>query len=404
MAANDVDVSSCPATDGCSSDFPNKTNPGLCQRCQNLEAATSSEERAKIESLPQCLECGAIGKNITNEKCINCVRKEKARATAQATAQTASQAQTAALVARPGAWAVRNQVANSHAQTSSSSTQIVKRPGNSRFITICIEALHLQTLKAVGWLGSNSRAFPDSTMFGDAIMELIQAFNTSFETRCAASLQSRDVIIRWHGNLGFHQNSDCGTVGEFYDTHFRLHNGETFLRMPTKFKTTTQPAIALALFIDPIKFKDNHGIDPPPLNDKDQSKIRAKRRISDYPEEPPSKRHAPSKPLTSRYVPMPSVVAAVPPSCDVKLRFYKLGNPVDKEHGPVFPWLGRNPLTTRCPTGKMFAKKVLTTIKIEEKEIILKYDEIKDRPIGVSRTSSRAGTCNTIKGAENFLS
>ena len=69
----------------------------------------------------------------------------------------------------------------------------------------------------------------------------------------ASLVYSRDVIIRWHGNLGFHHNNDCGTVGEFYDIHFRLHNGETFLRMPAKFKTTTQSAIALALFIDPVK-------------------------------------------------------------------------------------------------------------------------------------------------------
>jgi hypothetical protein len=73
--------------------------------------------------------------------------------------------------------------------------------------------------------------------------------------------------------------------------------------------TTTQPAIALALFIDPIKvrdvqlfvdriteikstqFKDNHGISPPLLDDKDQSKLKPKRRISEYSEEPAAKRH-----------------------------------------------------------------------------------------------------------------
>ncbi|KAJ6474301.1 hypothetical protein C8R45DRAFT_1103274 [Mycena sanguinolenta] len=360
MADND-DFSLCPAVDGCGSNFPNKTISGPCQRCKTLEAATA-QEKAKIENLPQCLECGVIGKNISNEKCVTCIRKEKNQV---ATASQASQVKTAATLARPGAWAAR--MTSNQAQMSSSATQVVKRPVNSRtrYITVCIEALHIGTSKSVGWLGANSRAFPDSTMFGDAVSELLQAYNTSFETRSVASLTARDVTIRWHGNLGFHQNSDCGTIGEFYDIHFRLHNSETFLRMPVKFKTATQPAVALALFIDPIKFKQNHGIDPP-LNDREHLKAKGKRRLSDDFDEPAPKRVALSKPLTSRYVPMVSVVAAVPPFCTVDLKIEQVRNPETKSASdPAFPWPGQSKLTARLYNDAMFTGKDKAVFKME---------------------------------------
>jgi hypothetical protein len=52
------------------------------------------------------------------------------------------------------------------------------------------------------------------------------------------------------------------------------------------------------LFVDRIteikftQFKDNHGISPPPLDDKDQSKLNPKHRISEYSEEPAAKCHS----------------------------------------------------------------------------------------------------------------
>ncbi|KAJ7831007.1 hypothetical protein B0H14DRAFT_2592993 [Mycena olivaceomarginata] len=261
---------------------------------------------AKVSKAPSLKrrrpKLSAISRHIKNTKCINCVGKEKYARTCHTSSLTRrwlyllihSRAKTAAVLAHPGAWTVRNTSSNT-AQASSSVAQVVKHPLTSCFITICtppmlpvvysqypalcsyglslesglagsqqykhtsIEAPHLRTLKAVGWLGSNSRAFPDSTMFrassnlpNNAILELIQPFNASFDTHLAASLQPCDVIIQWHGNSGFHRNSDCSTVGDFYDIHFQLHNSKTFLCTP-KFKTTTQPVIALALFIDPIK-------------------------------------------------------------------------------------------------------------------------------------------------------
>ncbi|KAJ7684212.1 hypothetical protein DFH06DRAFT_1738 [Mycena polygramma] len=321
---------------GCAGEFPNKTTDGLCIQCQARDAATTEEQKAKIDSIPQCDECGAFGQHIKDHKCTGCMRKERL----DTAARLASQAQKAAIIARPGAHAVRSQPPNG--QANSSSTSIIKRSPQARFITICIEAFSLGNLKAVGWLGSNSRAFADNTMFGDAIMELIQAFNASFETRAQVSLTRNDVIIRWHGNMSFHRDSDCGSVGEFYDIHFRLHNSETFLRMPPKFKATTQPAVALALFVDPVKFRENHNMDPPTLNDK---ATKTKRRISDSAEEPSSKRRAagPSRPLTSTYNPTISqVVVATPPSCVVNLKIYSLA----EESGTrIFPWKGEMMLT-----------------------------------------------------------
>ncbi|KAJ7912786.1 hypothetical protein B0H13DRAFT_1874497 [Mycena leptocephala] len=347
--------------DGCNGDFPNKTTPGLCPKCQALDTAATQDHKDKIQSIPQCLECGALGQYIKNEKCTGCLRKEKA----QVAEQNASQAKNTAIVARPGAWAARMQPPPNGGQTSSSSSQtIIKRSPQVRYITICIEAFNLRTLKAVGWLGSNSRAFPDYTMFGDAIMELIQAYNASFDTRSQVSLvrPSRDVIIRWHGNLGFHRNSDCGTIGEFYNIHLQLHNSETFLRMPTKFKAATQPAVALALFVDPVKFKENHQMEPPTLDDKAPKAKQTKRRISDSYDEPDPKRHAPSRPLTSSYQPMSKVVAAAPPSCSVTLVLTGLKH-VDGTQ--IFPWDGANKITVHLYNDPMTVGKDKAVYKME---------------------------------------
>ncbi|KAJ6463846.1 hypothetical protein C8R47DRAFT_77716 [Mycena vitilis] len=342
---------------GCAGEFPNKTTDGLCLQCEARDAATTEEQRDKINSIPQCDECGAFGQHIKDHKCSGCMRKERQ----DATARLALQAQKAAVIARPGAHAVRSQPPNG--QANSSSTSIIKRLPQARFITICIEAFSLGNLKAVGWLGSNSRAFADSTMFGDAIMELIRAFNASFETRAQVSLTRNDVIIRWHGNMSFHRDSDCGSVGEFYDTHFRLHNSETFLRMPPKFKATTQPAVALALFVDPVKFRENHNMDPPSLNDR-ATKI--KRRISDSAEEPSSKRRAagPSRPLTSSFNPtMSQVVAATPPFCIVNLEIIPLYLQSGKQ---IFPWKGEMKLTgVRLYDNPMAIGKDRTVYKME---------------------------------------
>ncbi|KAJ7133798.1 hypothetical protein C8R46DRAFT_1362338 [Mycena filopes] len=311
---------------------------------------------AFYRDIPQCLECGAIGKYIKNEKCVNCGKKEKANGAAQ----RASQAQSLAVATRPGAFAAR--MNPPQRPQAGSSTQVIKRPLTSRHITVCIEAFHLRSLKAVGWLGSNSRAFPAATMFGDAMLELIQAFNASFDTRSAASLTLGDCIVRWYGNLGFHRNSDCGTVGEFYDIHFALHNSETFLRMPPKFKTTTQPAVALALFVDPIKFKQNHGVDPPPLDDKAVAKKQIKRRISHEYDEPQPKRHAPSKPLTSTFVPQSRVVAVLPPFSMVTLNFFVVDNVAGHT---TFPWTGDSTVVVRLYDDKMSVGKDRLVYKME---------------------------------------
>ncbi|KAJ7729853.1 hypothetical protein DFH07DRAFT_781822 [Mycena maculata] len=170
-------------------------------------------------------------------------------------------------------------------------------------------------IKPIGWLGSNSRSFSATTMFG-------------------ASLTREDVIIRWHGNLGFHPNSDCGTLGEFYDCHYQLHNSETFLRMPPKFKRTAQPAVALALIIDLVRFRRNHsGVRPPDLEDKPTKR----RRAEESTDQPLAKRTAGAKAFVSTFVPIIAApVIPARPSCSVSFVFVALSN-----HGdPMFPWPG----------------------------------------------------------------
>ncbi|KAJ7729852.1 hypothetical protein DFH07DRAFT_969369 [Mycena maculata] len=103
-----VDISRGQGTnvgDGCNGGFPNKNTLGLCQKCHSLETAKDEEERTRLDNIPQCLECGTLGKHIKNNKCGSCSRKE----TDEATQRNASQAKNAAIIARPGAWTIRNQ-------------------------------------------------------------------------------------------------------------------------------------------------------------------------------------------------------------------------------------------------------------------------------------------------------
>ncbi|KAJ7903270.1 hypothetical protein B0H13DRAFT_2335124 [Mycena leptocephala] len=353
---------SSTSSEGCNGYFLDKTALGLCGKCAGLDNATSEEMKTRIDSILQCAECGALGQYIKNEKCPSCLRKEKSRVSQQ----NASQAQNAAHIARPNAFSARNLALSQGQAPASMTTPVVKRTPGERMITICIEAFHLQINKPIGWLGCNSRAFADRTMFGDAITELLQAFNASFETRSQVSLGSRDVIIRWHGNLSFHPSSECGTVGEFYDIHFRLRNSATFLRMPPKFKVTAQLAIALTMFIDPIRFKENHGIEPPLLDDKIR-KGKGKRRVSDSLEEPEVKRHAPSKPLTSSYLPMSQVVVATPPFSSVTLKFLGFQ---DHDGIRLFPWPGPVTLAARLYNDPMIVGKDKAVFKMEADGVI----------------------------------
>ncbi|KAJ7633202.1 hypothetical protein FB45DRAFT_1058160 [Roridomyces roridus] len=335
--------------DGCNGEFPNKTTPGLCQKCALLEKAGDDDAaKDKFESYPQCIDCGAAAKNIRNDMCSSCGRKNAA----QASQTTASQIKDAAVAARSNAFPARqlsqrqSQPVPTQSRTNSSQPRSAK---GIRQITLSIEALHAvkTTIHPVSWLGAHSRSFPETTMFDDALDSLVQAFNVSWDGRCVASLTRQDVTIRFHSNLNFYVNSDCGTVGEFYDTHFRLHNSASFLRMPTKFKGTASPALALGLFIELEWFRNNHpDVTPPAL--MDVPKKNTKRRISDSAEESAPKRPAISRPFTSTFVPPPT--APIRPSSVVQLSIHAFN-----EHGrEVFPWPGGDGVHETTVEGRLY--------------------------------------------------
>ncbi|KAJ7481997.1 hypothetical protein FB451DRAFT_1237762 [Mycena latifolia] len=77
------------AGDGCNGEFLNKTNPGLCLKCQSLvDAAADEQEQTRIEEIPQCFGCGGFGKNVKDNKCTRCQRKETEEAAQMIATQT----------------------------------------------------------------------------------------------------------------------------------------------------------------------------------------------------------------------------------------------------------------------------------------------------------------------------
>ncbi|KAJ7100834.1 hypothetical protein B0H15DRAFT_995494 [Mycena belliarum] len=330
--------------DGCNGEYLNKTNTGLCQKCHALDQASTEEEQSRIEAIPQCYDCGGFGKNIKDNKCAKCQRK----ATEENVQYRASQTKHAALVARPGAWTARTQQPNRTLPPPATNAVSRRLP---RQITIYVEAISLRHGKPIAFLGNNSRAFPEHTMFGDAKEDIIQAFNVSWDRRSMVSLTTSDVIFRWHDNLMFHRNTDCGTVGEFYDAHFQLHNSETYLKMPVRCKNTPQPCVALTLTVDEETFEKNHGVEAPLTGNKPAKQL--KRRLSDSADTadaPTAKRPAISRPLTSAFLPS-AIAAPVRSFSHVNLDIVHLADDADNT---VFPF----PQPTNKLIGRLYDNKM----------------------------------------------
>ncbi|KAJ6572928.1 hypothetical protein B0H10DRAFT_1964296 [Mycena sp. CBHHK59/15] len=347
------------AGDGCNGEFPNKTTPGLCNLCQSLEDAQNDEARQKIEALPQCFECGILGKNIKNNKCGTCQRQEM---------QQVQRTPPMLFVPRLGLreCLLLKLLINLQNHSSASATHTPVSARQVRQITVCVEAVRHN--KPIGRLGVVSRAFPESIMFDEMVGEVIKTYNVTWDLRCSASLD------RWHGSLAFHTNSEHGTLGEFYDIHSQLHNSETFLRMPPKFSKTPQPAVALSFVIDYEGFANNHnGVQPPQDN---VSVKAAKRHYSDSTtNEPQAKRHGTpssstletrlimrttagtnhltSKPLTSTFRPMLMAPPPVRASSPVFLTFTKFW---DELNHPIFRWGG-----DRTVSGRIYNEALSTS-------------------------------------------
>ncbi|KAF8814340.1 hypothetical protein BYT27DRAFT_6334845 [Phlegmacium glaucopus] len=59
--------------DGCARSFPNKSSPGLCEKCAKLASLTEgSSEYDQWKNFKQCESCGIAWKNLDSSKCGRC--------------------------------------------------------------------------------------------------------------------------------------------------------------------------------------------------------------------------------------------------------------------------------------------------------------------------------------------
>ncbi|KAJ7451477.1 hypothetical protein B0H11DRAFT_2246339 [Mycena galericulata] len=246
--------------DGCGDIFPRKKNSGLCHRCDAIEKAATDEEKTKMKNIPQCSECGKIGKNISDSKCGVCKREDAEKATRE----RAESAKATAIQVRPDAHAAR-------------------MSGGKPYLR----------------LGFVSRAYKESFGYEEMVEDVMKAWAYAWDDLFNASLLRREVLVFFHNGLNCHPNSMSGTLGEFFNLHSQLYNSEVFLKVPSKLKgSVKEPALVLNFVIDMTAFEE-----------RTQSKNRVgttvkRRRIPGPDEEPQAKRaaHGSTASMVSNYI------------------------------------------------------------------------------------------------------
>lgn len=64
-------------------------------------------------------------------------------------------------------------------------------------------------------------------------------------------LCSEDVALRWHGNRMPEQDTEHGTIGEFYLAHRQAQNAEVYFgRPPVKYKNYKNRFMCLEILVD----------------------------------------------------------------------------------------------------------------------------------------------------------
>ncbi|KAJ7501191.1 kinase-like domain-containing protein, partial [Mycena galericulata] len=246
--------------ESCGGTFDHKSSPGLCAACY---MAVKDTERAELmKDWPQCTGCSAQLKLLKGPRCGTCLKKDQQivppLGTQDQNRQPDIDAATKTLQdlqaeARRNAMQARTlQKGGSKAPVGSASLQVAIAKGVSRQITVYLVPMTSSSTRteASRILANASRSFPEDLPMSDALTHLLRHWNLDWEKECSESLTPEHISLRLLGNLGIQPHSTIGTLGQFFDTHDRIHGnhpkkilqGPATLRLPP-------PAIYLEGFI-----------------------------------------------------------------------------------------------------------------------------------------------------------
>ncbi|KAJ7074934.1 hypothetical protein B0H15DRAFT_962385 [Mycena belliarum] len=351
--------------DGCGGTFPKKTESGLCHRCHALENIGHGDMTA-LQMIPQCLDCGKIGKNISNSKCVTCVRQaimilsmfEDAEAK---TLQNAQNVRTSASLVRTEAWKNRtgSQMPRDAPPAPSPARNLATR--DNRYINVHTTPYLLGKKNKTSYtrMGSLSRAYKESFHFEEMVEDTMHSWGPAWDAVHNASLIRSEITVFWHNNLALQPGSSDGTLGNFYDIHSQLYNSPVFLKVPAKFKgAVKEPAIVLSFFIDIDAFNERTG------SRSMQATVVKRRRTDDDSDEPLAKRTAlQSIPLTSNYIGLKVPAKNARSTTTVELQFVSAktaGGNVS-----MFPWLGAESVTGRLSNEALQTGKDMAVFELE---------------------------------------
>ncbi|KAJ7145061.1 kinase-like domain-containing protein [Mycena crocata] len=265
--------------EACGGSFDHKEAPGLCASCyMSLKDATRAEE---MKDWPQCSGCSAQLKLLKGSRCGTCLRKDQAanlpRRNPLGTQNTnpvpegeisLKDIQDLQANARRMAMQARTlpKGGAKAAPTGSPSLQAAAAKGIPRQINVYLVPMTSNGTRteAARILANATRSFPEDISMSDALTHLLRHWNLDWEKDCAESLKPEHVSLRLFGNVSIQPHSDIGTLGQFFDTHDRVHGnhpkkilqGPSTLRLPA-------PAIYLEGFIAVTDFENSTGTPAP---------------------------------------------------------------------------------------------------------------------------------------------
>ncbi|KAJ7113475.1 hypothetical protein C8R44DRAFT_881791 [Mycena epipterygia] len=211
-------------------------------------------------------------------------------------------------------------------------------------------------------IGSISRAYKETFGFEEMMEDILKCWMPAWDAIHNASLHRSEVSLLWHNKVNLEGNSTGGTLGELYDVHSQLYNGEVFLRTPSKLKgAVKEPAMAFLFVIDMDAYKARTE------TKKSRGTVVSKRRAPGEPDDhPQAKRHATagleSIPLISNYIGLKAPAKAIRTATKVELEFVQL---TGSSGNIVFPWAGAVTVTGRLCDEAMQTGKDKVAYELE---------------------------------------
>ncbi|KAJ7660416.1 hypothetical protein DFH06DRAFT_1130305 [Mycena polygramma] len=276
----------------CSDFFPYKESPGLCATCY---ITRKDPERAeKMKDWPQCTGCSAQLLLMKGMRCGTCIKKDLQIAAAAPPARdppstqgpnqtdpSTKQVQDLQAEARRNAMVARTLPKGaSKAPGVSASLQAATAKGTPRQITVYLVPVTSGATRtdASRVLANTTRSFPEDIPMTDMLASLLRHWNLEWEKECSESLTPEHISLRLSGNVAIQPHSTLGTLGQFFETHDRIHgnNPKKILQGPSTLRLPS-PAIYLEGLIAVTDFENETGALAPyfVLTEKENRKRKA---------------------------------------------------------------------------------------------------------------------------------